>query len=364
MSKFICEFCGYAAKSGPGLKTHRTRLHKGEVLPAEPVVEEVVEKVSDPVVEKVDGPAVEAPLEPVIKETVLESVVDEPKPVPVLEAPPFVEESVVEDSLFREPSEEGSPLAEEPTPAPQDVGIKEIPVGARVLLNGTFWNKNSEGAYLDQSVSNLECRVNDKLEQGGFMYLQLIGSDKSDWCCTETAVLDGTVKLLSLKDPTTTPFAPPEAPVPISEDDSKAQLAYFEACKRYAEARDAKSVAEKEYKAVDEVTRPEILTYVDAHGRESIKGKRDNVLKAGGFEVHHTFSEGKVSIKRETQKIIEWCIANGHPYAIKPALDEEVWDSIVERGNVPAEFLTQVHKPVKAKNARKLLIKEIAPDSE
>ena len=364
MSKFICEFCKYEAKTSRGLSIHKGRLHKGEVLSVESVVEEVLEKVVDSVVEDIVAPVVEAPLEPIIEETVPESVVEEPEPVPVLGEPPFVEELVVEDPPCVEPSSEGSPLTEEPTPAPQDVGIKEIPVGARLLLTGDFWNKNAAGAYVDQSTANLECRVNDKMEQGGFMYLQLTGSDKSDWCCVESAVLDGTVKLLSLKDPTTTPFAPPAAPVPISEDDSKAKLDYFEACKKYSEARDAKLVAEKEYKAVGEVTRPEILTYVDAHGTESVKGKRDNVLKAGGFEVHHTFTEGRVSIKRETKKIIEWCMANGHPYAITPSLDEEVWDSIVERGNVPAEFLTQVHKPVKAKNARKLLIKEIAPDSE
>ena len=260
--------------------------------------------------------------------------------------------------LFRSPVEapkaEGDPLPAEPTPAPQEVGIKSIPVGSRVILNGTFWNKNEAGAYVDKAVSSLECRVNDKLEQGGFMYLQMMGSDNSDWCCVEDQVLDGTIKLISLKDPTVTPFAPPE-PV-VQKEDSHAKVAYLNACSRYTVARDANLMAKKAYEEVDAETRPAILAYVSDNGSESKEGKRDRMLKEGGFDVHHTFAEGKVSIKKDTQKIIEWCVANGHPYAIKPALNEEQWDALVERGSVPPEFLTQVHTPVKAKDTRRLLI--------
>ena len=413
MREFICEFCQYAANTDRGLKIHRTKVHKEEIAAAklvvkvaeaspdpiveeigsifDPIVEEVAEsvveevptmditaggvllgqvksfersegsivapvhelsvpKIAEPVVEEVAESVVEAPPEPVILESVVESV----------EEPPFI--TATPEPVVEEPVEaEGGPFPEEPTPAPQEVGIKSIPVGARVILNGTFWNKNDAGAYVDKAVSSLECRVNDKLEQGGFMYLQMMGSDNSDWCCVEDAVLDGTIKLISLKDPTVTPFAPPE---PVQEENLQAKVAYLEACTRYTEARDANLSAKKTYDEIDSETRPTILAYVNEKGSESKEGKRDSMLKEGGFEVHHTFSEGKVSIKRDTQKIIEWCMANGHPYAIQPSLNLDQWEALVERGAVPPEFLTQVQTPIKAENKRRLLITGSLPESE
>ena len=318
--KFVCPNCEYAAKTERGLKIHMTRLHKDEKALVGPVVEEPVE------------PVVEEPLEV---------------------------------------------SSEEKKPTPSQLGITEIPVGARIRLNGvgSFWWRNPDtNAYEAKEAVSVPCSVVERLEQSGFMYLQVVSDcGQADWSCLEAAVLDGSVELVSLKDPapvfdsSVDDFLKEEDPF-LEDVESSIQnevslenvFEYKDACRRYAEVRDDKNKAAEKYKLVDSEVRPIILEFLEANGHESSEGAGDSVYKDEQFNVQYTFTPGAVSVKRDIPAIIEWCLANGHFYAIEAALNVEVWDNMVEKGMVPAEFITEVQTPVKGKDNRKLLVTDIS----
>ena len=320
---FICPICGAGAKTERGLKIHMSRVHKGESVP----------KKEEPVQEE-----------------------------------PVQEEPVQEEPVQEEPVQE-EPVQEEPvkTLTPWDMGVKEIPLGSVVLLNGTFWWKNPEtNAYENKEAVSLEGRVVAKMEQQGFSYLQLVSGD-SEWCCLEGDVLNGGIKLVSIKDPvpvnvgldSITEGSLEESTEKFSDSfDNDAYSKYRDACMKYAEARDNKNKMEAVYKTVDAEVRSTILEFLSENGEESDVGVGDEVFKDDLFEVQYTFTPGKVTVKRDEVAIIKWCLENGHFYAVKEALDTAIWESIVEQGKVPADFLAEVQEPVQGKDIRKLLVKD------
>ena len=363
MAEHKCPYCEYETDSGRGLKRHITMKHKEEKAKAAINLENTVSLTE--VAGKVDIP--------------IDTIENLAEPPPVKQPEPVVEEP--EEVIIEEPEE----------PKELDLkalGIVAVPVGATVKLNGDHWCKSPvTGQYETIKCEDVYCQVVNTLTQNGYTYLQL-GIEGSDveWCCLEQAVLEGQVKLLSLSKPTpieVTPeeiiVDPPEEPVQPSEPVQEVEEAsvveavedpviavrtspreeFHALCQEYIVARDMKNNAKKDYDLVDQANRPKIVEYLEANGQPSEAGKGDNVVVVDGVKAHWTFTPGNTRIKRDTEKIIEWCLNNGHFYVIEAALNAERWDALVDSGAVPSEFLKEVQTPVKDKDTRRLLVEKL-----
>jgi len=337
----VCGVCGKPAKSEHGLKIHKNRVCS--YVPVSTVKEdEVKEEVQEESQEET------------------EQVLDEIEP-------PF---EVVEDKPEPEPVK--APVVEAPVESKADdtsldlLGIKEIPVGARVLLDGSgsFWKKDpSTSGFVAENATNVVCRVVNKWMQGEWSYLQLddLSSD-DEWSCLESAVVSGDIQLISLRDPAPVEeiAAPiPSPPRPPEVIDPSELRSYKSACELYVTARDAKSAATAEYKMVNENTRPTILSFLDKYGRESKYGKGDQKLTEAGYDVHYTMEDPKKVVARDEGAILKWLLENGMTFAIKEALDLEEWSKLVDSGQVPKSFLRKVEKVEELPPQRRLRVFKI-----
>jgi hypothetical protein len=85
---------------------------------------------------------------------------------------------------------------------------------------------------------------------------------------------------------------------------SEESLNFMFACEKYDGARLAKSEANNEFKVVDQDTRPIIVNYLEKYGQETELGKNDLAVEAGEFKAYYVIIPGKVTVKRDEEKII------------------------------------------------------------
>lgn len=381
MKEFQCPYCDFETDAERGLKRHITVKHKEEKSKA--VIPDIDNTMS---LSEVAG-NVEIPME--ASQAITSTPVEEP---PVASAGPVHHPEEIFVDAPTEPVELDL----------KALGVTSVPEGAILQLNGDFWFKNTAAnAYEVLKCEDIVCEVTKRLIQDGHVYLQLIVSDSdAEWCCLENDVFEGKVKLLHLSKPTPVPAdttdiivdppeeiveepveevapvteiveTPVEEPVAASEpvepvedtapveEPGRASMVFAALCGQRVASRMHKKAATEEYALVDKETRPGIMEFLEENGQPSEEGKQDSLVIADGYKAHLVVNPGKITVKRDLKRMVEWCLQNGHFYALEAKLNLEVWDKLVESGSVPAEFLQEVQVPEKADDTTRLYVEKL-----
>jgi hypothetical protein len=390
----VCELCGASAKSVAGLKIHKGQLHKDVLAEAGYVPVNKPKKKKKEVSEE---PVVLSEQQATIDPEIFEEAANRVSEEPVQEPPPIdpgvrlydttvegVKDSIDSEALeqvakkiLEEPVQEPvqEPVNVPPTPPapkplnPAELGIREILEGSRLRLTGPHfvYDTLTEVVSGPEHADGVLVVVNKRWlsEPHAKIYLKARSEGGSqEWVIEEGDVLSCTnVELLSFGKKVVPINYVPEVPASDgeveegpSEEEIKEQENYLEALNKYKEARDAKLAAEKEFKAIDGENRHIILDYLQKVGTESSEGSGDNVLLLEGVKAHWTFSPGKVYVKKDEEKIVEFLLKNCMIPAIKYTVDWDMWGKLKEKGMVPAEFIQEVEVPQENSPVRKLLV--------
>jgi len=332
-----CEICHKVCKSDRALKVHMSRMHQTKEVVERP---EVVSFDQGFVV--VSDGRVKEPKKESIENT--SEIPENVKPVPI------------------------SLSSEVHTLNPLELGIREIPEGSILNLQGMHYVVSLERITGAERAENIKVTVNQRwLASDNKVYLKAKSEGGvQEWVILESDVLTGRgVQLISLKKKDVPKNYIPELPkdsvvTELSEEEIKEKETYLEALKAYASARDKKIEAEKEYKEVDNSVRKIILDYVEKYGVESSEGAHDRKLILENYKVQWTFSEGAVYTVRNEDAILQYLISNGWVTALKHTVNWEMWDLMKKNGIIPPDFIQNVEEVKKEEDQRKLLVEKIS----
>jgi len=226
---------------------------------------------------------------------------------------------------------------------PTLMGIKEIPVGSKILLKGTLFSRDSDsptGFTQEKLVEGIPGLVqsrwlDDKSEK--WLDVKAEGSDKV-FICKNASVcppgaLDPTIKIMRLGLPKKEDVVP--------DKDFLRTQEFSTAVTRYATARDAQSNAKEEYKKVDKENRPTLIKYATDFGVPSKEGGKDNAIIEAGYRVLWSYLEQKDRVTRDDEAIIEYAKKNGYLDLIKyvPKVEDDVYLTMKENGVIPKELV-------------------------
>lgn len=344
-----CEQCGKVCKSLPGLTRHINFKHVDKTDTKEAPL-------------KAEAPAVaKKAAAPVVKE--------KPRTTPVNNTPVVVPPGVKAE-----------------VPAPPNVligdqlkGLTSIPLGAKISLTGKVWRQDPETEeFQELQVNHLEGTVRLKESAGSDAYLMLqVKSSAHIWCILESAVLDGTFRVISAPAPTeenggSIPAPPvgkrviPDDPEELARQEllpifKQAITAYGDSSKAERAAINGHKEAKKEHYGL-------IKDFTARFGCEDENG--NPTVKEEGYESCIVTVHGKEIVKRDLEKIIEYALQKGFIDCLNHSLDLSAWEKRKEgmdadgKPFVDVDFLREVEVPDKTADSFRLQVHPLADDEK
>jgi len=212
-----------------------------------------------------------------------------------------------------------------------------ITVGSTIMLNGHVWSQDPKTyAWKGMHVVNEEVEV--KAQEGvNLICVSVNRNGDCVWAVEEGRVLSGEMEIKYLAPVGGKPKAGRRETV----DAEEIQL-YKDAANKYVEIRDKKLDIEKELRKVSKECRPIIESFIFKRGKESEEGKGDAKLEDYGFIGLMKRTPGKPYLEREDNKIVQWCLDNGHANCVRQMLNVDLWEELKKSGQVPVEFSSSV----------------------